>query len=39
MHVHGWRTGAVLKWSIFLMLALALAEAAAGILANSLALV
>ncbi len=38
MHVHGWTTGSVLKWSIGLMLALALAEAVAGYFANSLAL-
>src|SRR3990172_5743238 len=38
MHVHDVKTGSVLKWSIALMLALALAEAAAGYLANSLAL-
>lgn len=38
MQVHGWKTGSVLKWSIVLMLALALAEAVAGYLANSLAL-
>jgi len=38
MHVHDVKTGTVLKWSIALMLALALAEAAAGYMANSLAL-
>src|SRR3990172_1137334 len=38
MHVHDVKTGSVLKWSIALMLALALAEAAAGYLTNSLAL-
>ena len=38
MHVHDVKTGSVLKWSIALMLALALAEAAAGYMANSLAL-
>jgi cobalt-zinc-cadmium efflux system protein len=39
MHVHDLRTGSVLKYSIFLMLALAFAEGVAGYLANSLALV
>jgi len=38
MHVHDVKTGAVLKWSIALMLALALAEAVAGYLSGSLAL-
>ncbi|HLA41251.1 MAG TPA: cation diffusion facilitator family transporter, partial [Candidatus Glassbacteria bacterium] len=38
MHVHDGRTGAVLKYSILLMLALALAEGVAGYLSNSLAL-
>ena len=38
MHAHDVKTGSVLKWSIALMLALALAEAAAGYMANSLAL-
>jgi cobalt-zinc-cadmium efflux system protein len=38
MHVHNVKTGSVLKWSIALMLALALAEAVAGYLAGSLAL-
>ncbi|MBI4443372.1 MAG: cation transporter [Acidobacteria bacterium] len=38
MHAHGWGTGSVLKISIWLMLALALAEGVAGYLTNSLAL-
>ena len=38
MHVHSFKSAAVLKWAIFLMLALALAEAVAGTLARSLAL-
>ena len=38
MHAHGWGTGSVLKISIWLMLALALAEGVAGYLINSLAL-
>jgi cobalt-zinc-cadmium efflux system protein len=38
MHVHDLRTGKVLSYSIFLMLALAAAEAAAGYWAGSLAL-
>src|SRR3990172_12886527 len=38
MHVHDVKTGSVLKWSIVLMLALAVAEAVAGYLAGSLAL-
>ncbi len=38
MHVHEPRTGTVLKYSIFLMLALAVAEAVAGYWAGSLAL-
>ncbi len=38
MHVHDFNTRAVLKYSIFVMLALALAEAVAGYLTNSLAL-
>jgi len=38
MHVHDVKTGSVLKWSIALMLALALAEGIAGYLAGSLAL-
>jgi cobalt-zinc-cadmium efflux system protein len=38
MHVHDVKTGAVLKWSIALMLALALAEGVAGYLSGSLAL-
>src|SRR3989337_2225676 len=38
MHAHELNTGAVLKYSIFVMLALALAEAVAGYLSNSLAL-
>ena len=39
MHVHEFNTRSVLKYSIFVMLALALAEAVAGYLANSLALI
>ena len=38
MHVHDVKTGSVLKWSIVLMLALAVAEGVAGYLSNSLAL-
>ena len=38
MHGHDWKTGSVLKASIFLMLALAAAEGVAGYLAGSLAL-
>lgn len=38
MHVHALKNESVLKWSIFLMLALALAEGIAGGLSNSLAL-
>jgi len=38
MHVHELKTGSVLKWSIFLMLALAAGEAAAGYWTHSLAL-
>jgi cobalt-zinc-cadmium efflux system protein len=38
MHVHDVKTGSVLKWSIGLMLALALAEGVAGYLSGSLAL-
>lgn len=38
MHLHDVKTGSVLKWSIALMLALALAEGVAGYLAGSLAL-
>lgn len=38
MHVHDVKTGTVLKWSIALMLALAVAEGVAGYLAGSLAL-
>ena len=38
MHVHEFNTRSVLKYSIFVMLALALAEAVAGYLTNSLAL-
>ena len=38
MHVHDIKTGSVLKWSIVVMLALALAEGVAGYLAGSLAL-
>ncbi|MCZ6491443.1 MAG: cation diffusion facilitator family transporter [Acidobacteria bacterium] len=38
MHVHEFNTHSVLKYSIFVMLALALAEAVAGYLTNSLAL-
>jgi len=39
MHVHDLRTGKVLSYSVFLMLALAAAEAAAGYWTGSLALV
>lgn len=39
MHVHAPKTGSVLKVSIFLMLALALAEGVAGYWTNSLALI
>ena len=39
MHVHDVKTGSVLKWSVVVMLALALAEGVAGYLAGSLALV
>jgi cobalt-zinc-cadmium efflux system protein len=39
MHVHDIKTGSVLKWSVAVMLALALGEAVAGYLAGSLALV
>ncbi len=38
MHVHDIQTGSVLKWSVVVMLALALAEGVAGYLAGSLAL-
>ncbi|MBI3933130.1 MAG: cation transporter [Acidobacteria bacterium] len=38
MHIHDWKTGSILKWSIVLMLLLAVAEGVAGYLANSLAL-
>src|SRR3972149_8252862 len=38
MHVHDVKTGSVLKWSIVLMLALAVAEGVAGYLSGSLAL-
>ena len=38
MHVHARNTGAVLKYSIILMLGLALAEGVAGYLSHSLAL-
>ncbi len=38
MHVHAFKSESVLKYSIFLMLALALAEGIAGTLAKSLAL-
>ncbi len=39
MHVHDIKTGAVLKWSVVVMLALALGEAVAGYLSGSLALI
>ncbi len=38
MHVHDIKTGSVLKWSIVVMLVLALAEGVAGYLSGSLAL-
>src|SRR5687768_596685 len=38
MHVHDIKTGSVLKWSVVVMLALALAEGIAGYLSGSLAL-
>ena len=38
MHVHDIKTGSVLKWSVGVMVALALAEGVAGYLAGSLAL-
>ncbi len=38
MHVHAFKSESVLKYSIFLMFALALAEAAAGVYSHSLAL-
>jgi cobalt-zinc-cadmium efflux system protein len=39
MHVHAFKSESVLKYSIFLMFALALAESAAGVFSHSLALV
>jgi cobalt-zinc-cadmium efflux system protein len=38
MHVHDIKTGSILKWSVVVMLALALAEGLAGYLTGSLAL-